>query len=156
MEEGNTEHHSQHMKFLYRFRWRLKKQACRPRFQPQTNLDICARRPGPSKGQCTTKHMKPFMPRQDGVLHEVALSCRRVNVEQTRQFLPQCLKECSHSLRVGTGSNVAVHCKACNCFPRLSATKVPKQHQGTRDCESYDIWAIERCGKHCVARTVSY
>lgn len=111
--------------------------------------------PGPSKGQCTRKHAKRFMYWRDGVLYEVPFSSQ-VNVGQTRQFLKQCLKERSHSLKVGTGSNMAVHCKACNCFPRLKATKASKQHRGTHACEIYDVWAIEKCDKHCVSHRVSY
>lgn len=32
--------------------------------------------PGPSKGQCTTKHAKRCMPWWDGVLYEVPLACK--------------------------------------------------------------------------------
>lgn len=64
------------------------------------------------------------------------------------------LREHAYSLKTGTGSNLATHCKACKackCSPRLEDTKVLKRFRDTRAREIYEAWEIAQRGADCVS-----
>lgn len=87
---------------------------------------------------CEKKHEKQHVKCMNSAVYEIPLSCGRVYVVQTSRCVNERLRERAYTMRTGTGSNLAIHCKKCektDCYPKLKEAQILKRYRDARSRE---------------------
>lgn len=104
-----------------------------------------------NKKTCGTQHARPFVTCKENVVYQIPLSCNKIYIGQTGRCLNERLREHERSLDKGAGSNLAIHCKACGCVPRLKETLVLGRSRDKVARELKEAFCIKGKGVNCVS-----
>ena len=103
---------------------------------------------------CKKNHQVKFTNCVSNTIYEIPLSCGRSYIGQTGRCFNERAQEHNRSLRTGTGSNLALHCKRCdseNCLPHLNKTKFLSKAHSRTEREVVEAYFIAKRGDSCVS-----
>nr|XP_037287876.1 uncharacterized protein LOC119180841 [Rhipicephalus microplus] len=110
---------------------------------------LCARIGKKKKFQCEAKHGKVFVKCVVGVVYAIPLTCGMLYIGQTGRCVNFRAWEHFKSLEKGTGSNLALHCKQCNCKPLLNEIKILGKSHEKLAREILEAFHIAKSGEAC-------
>lgn len=120
---------------------------------PRKLSGLCARISGRERDSaCKTKHRTEFTKCAVGVVYSIPLACGKVYIGQTGQCLNERLREHANTLRSGTGSNLALHVRACDrCSPLFHSTSVIGRGKSKHERELLEAFFIKKNERVCVS-----
>lgn len=91
---------------------------------------------------CQVKHTADnnFIDRRTGVVYEIPFSCEEIYVGQTARSINQRINEHRKTLSGGMLSNLSLHCRDCNCTPKLDKCTILYMHKNEEACLMVKAW----------------